>query len=162
MTLWALSTSTPFCWNMNTKTALQISECVGNKTHFKWNKEKGDISWLPKLFFYMLLLQRALAYSTWSKILFVVTLVRDDWCARTEGLRNYIRKQVKLITEEFYHMSWCHSGRHVLVIVDDHFEFPVPPAVELVCFRINIHKKTYRMLHLITSYGLFYSLNFVL
>jgi aromatic-L-amino-acid decarboxylase len=44
-----------------------------------------------------------------------------------EGLRDYIRKQVKL-AEEFYQM----------LSVDDRFEFPVPPAMGLVCFRLKV------------------------
>ena len=44
-----------------------------------------------------------------------------------EGLRDYIRKQVKL-AEEF----------HKMLSEDDRFEFPVPPAMGLVCFRLKV------------------------
>jgi hypothetical protein len=78
---------------MTTKTAFQISaECVlGSKTHFKWKKEKGDISWLLKLkMFFFIIIITALANSTWSAIPFVETLVCDVlvgyWAGRTTWL----------------------------------------------------------------------------
>ena len=52
------------------------SACVGNKTHFKWKKEKGDISWLLKLKMFFFIITE-LANSTWSPIPFVETLVCD-------------------------------------------------------------------------------------
>ena len=44
-----------------------------------------------------------------------------------EGLRSYIRKQVGL-AEQF----------HKMLAEDDRFEFPVPPAMGLVCFRLKV------------------------
>jgi glutamate/tyrosine decarboxylase-like PLP-dependent enzyme len=44
-----------------------------------------------------------------------------------KGLRDYIRKQVKL-AEEF----------HQMLSLNDRFEFPVPPAMGLVCFRLKV------------------------
>jgi aromatic-L-amino-acid decarboxylase len=44
-----------------------------------------------------------------------------------EGLRAHIRRQVKLACEF-----------HQLVVNDDRFEVPVPPALGLVCFRMKV------------------------
>ena len=44
-----------------------------------------------------------------------------------EGLRAHIRKQVQLA-----------NHFHKLMAADERFEFPVPPAMGLVCFRLKV------------------------
>lgn len=45
-----------------------------------------------------------------------------------QGLRDYIRKQIGLANQF-----------HQILTADDRFEFPVPPSMGLVCFRLKVN-----------------------
>ena len=157
MTVWAFSTSTPLLLKHDHQNRLKQRSRIPSAWAVKLisserkKKETFLDCWNWKCFF-LLLQNWQIPLGSRFRSLKLWFVMRSYGA---EGLRDYIRKQVKL-AEEFYQM----------LSVDDRFEFPVPPAMHgpmgFVCFRLKVRTsmqhQSYKIWHHLMDFFILWNL----